>query len=187
MTREELRGLGIEDDAIIDKVLDKTHEEQASLKAQLQTAQQERDAAQTKATQYQEEIKKFDGVDIEELRAKPEQIESQYKETIKQLKLDNAIEKHLAGVKHANLLKPQIDTSKLELDDQGNVTGLDEQVNGLKETYPDFFKPSVDGIKPAKTTTEEPLTLTKEDIMKEPNTSKRQQLIEANLHLFNQE
>lgn len=42
------------------------------------------------------------------------------------------------GIKHADLLMDKIDLSKIKLGETG-VTGLDDQITGLKTKYPDFF------------------------------------------------
>lgn len=47
-----------------------------------------------------------------------------------------------SGIKHADLLMDKIDLSKIKLGETG-VTGLEDQIAGLKTKYPDFFTKEV--------------------------------------------
>lgn len=78
------------------------------------------------------QIEKFKG-DNEDLNGK-----------IKDITLDSAIKLGLVNnkAKYADLLAGKIDKSKLQLDDKGNVTGLDEQIKTLQEGYKDLFEPT---------------------------------------------
>ena len=61
---------------------------------------------------------------------------------IRNLTLDGAIEKALSGAKakHVDLLSTKIDREKLIISEDGKISGLDEQLTGLKETYKDLFE-----------------------------------------------
>lgn len=74
-----------------------------------------------------------------------------YEAKVRNLTLDSAIEKALssAKAKHSDLLSTKIDREKLVIGDDGKVTGLDEQLKGLKETYKDLFEEKMSGIPPA--------------------------------------
>lgn len=85
----------------------------------------------------------------------------QHEETIKTLKtdsetkirnltLDSAINNALtkAKAKHSDLLASKFDRDKLVINDDGTVTGLDEQLKGFKETYKDMFEVSLGGKTP---------------------------------------
>ena len=63
------------------------------------------------------------------------------------MKIDAAINKALAdnNAKHAELLAGKIDREKLIVSDDGTVSGLDEQMKGLKESYKDLFNPVLSG------------------------------------------
>ena len=101
---------------------------------------------------------KQSGADGEKLQ----EIIKQHEETIKQLKedsenkikgltLDNAINSALSksGAKHGELLAGKFDKSKLGIDEQGKVTGIDEQMKDIKEQYKDLFEAELSGIPPA--------------------------------------
>ena len=81
------------------------------------------------------QIEKFKG-DNETLNSK-----------IKDITLDSAIKLGLVNnkAKYADLLSGKIDKSKLQLDDKGNVTGLDEQIKTLQEGYKELFEPVAPG------------------------------------------
>lgn len=69
---------------------------------------------------------------------------------IKDITLESAIKLGLVNnkAKYADLLAGKIDKSKLQLDDKGNVTGLDEQIKTLQEGYKDLFEPTVPVTQP---------------------------------------
>ena len=66
------------------------------------------------------------------------------------MKIDSAITKILADnkAKHPDLLAGKFDREKLLVTDDGKVTGLDDQLKGLKETYKDMFTQTVAGREP---------------------------------------
>lgn len=74
-----------------------------------------------------------------------------YEAKVRNLTLDSAIEKALAGAKakHSDLLSTKIDREKLLISEDGKVSGLDEQLKGLKETYKDLFEEKISGPTPA--------------------------------------
>lgn len=74
-----------------------------------------------------------------------------YESKVRNLTLDSAIEKALSSskAKHSDLLSTKIDREKLIIGDDGNITGLDEQLKELKETYKDLFEEKISGISPA--------------------------------------
>lgn len=85
----------------------------------------------------------------------------QHEETIKTLKtdsetkirnltLDSAINNALtkAKAKHSDLLASKFDRDKLVINEDGTVTGLDEQLKGFKETYKDMFEVTLGGSTP---------------------------------------
>lgn len=74
-----------------------------------------------------------------------------YDTKVRNLTLDSAIEKALTGAKakHTDLLSTKIDREKLLISEDGKVSGLDEQLKGLKETYKDLFEEKISGATPA--------------------------------------
>lgn len=103
------------------------------------------------------ELKKNNG-DNEALQTKVKEYEdtiktqkADYEAKVRNLTLDSAIEKALAGAKakHSDLLFTKIDREKLLISEDGKVTGLDEQLKGLKDTYKDLFEEKISGATPA--------------------------------------
>ncbi|MEO1815257.1 MAG: phage scaffolding protein [Acetobacterium sp.] len=118
----------------------------------------------TRDTQLQE-LKDSAG-DIETLKTTIETMaqentkaEAKYQEEIKQIKLNNAIEKALSGAKAKNLraVKALLDMEKVELDGD-NLKGLDDQITALTTGEDSKFlfdaaedpKPNFRGINPAE-------------------------------------
>lgn len=88
---------------------------------------------------------------------------------IRNLTLDSAINNALtkAKAKHSDLLASKIDRDRLVINEDGTVTGLDEQIKSCKDTYKDLFEVTLGGgtppnpdTKPSKT------TVTKEEFLK---------------------
>jgi chromosome segregation ATPase len=103
------------------------------------------------------ELKKSNG-DNEGLQTKVKEYENtiktqkaDYDAKVRNLTLDSAIEKALTGAKakHSDLLSNKIDREKLLISEDGKVTGLDEQLKGLKENYKDLFEEKISGATPA--------------------------------------
>lgn len=74
---------------------------------------------------------------------------AEYEAKVRNLTLDSAIEKALTSskAKHTDLLSTKIDREKLVITD-GKVTGIEEQIKGLKESYKDLFEESLGGKTP---------------------------------------
>ncbi|MBS6764021.1 MAG: phage scaffolding protein [Clostridium sp.] len=78
------------------------------------------------------------------------QLQKDHEAELKGMKIDSAITKILADnkAKHPDLLAGKFDREKLLVTDDGKVTGLDDQLKGLKETYKDMFTQTVAGREP---------------------------------------
>lgn len=79
------------------------------------------------------------------------QLKADHEAELKGMRIDSAITKLLADnkAKHPDLLAGKFDREKLLVTDDGKVTGLDEQLKGLKETYKDMFTQTVSGREPS--------------------------------------
>ena len=78
------------------------------------------------------------------------QLQKDHEAELKGMKIDSAITKILADnkAKHPDLLAGKVDREKLLVTDDGKVTGLDDQLKGLKEIYKDMFTQTVAGREP---------------------------------------
>lgn len=142
MNRTFLKGLGLEQEAI-DSIMAEYGKDVESLKGQVTTLTQERDTAT-------EALKAYDGVDIEALKNANESLKEEYEGKIRDIKISGAIEKALTGAKakHTDLLIDKFDREKIKVDKDGKITGIEEQLNGFKESYTDLFTPDVWGKEP---------------------------------------
>lgn len=94
---------------------------------------------------------------------------AEYERKVRNLTLDSAINSVLtkAKAKHSDLLASKFDRDKLVINEDGTVTGLDEQLKGFKETYKDMFEVTLGGGTPANPDTKpSKTTLTKEEFLK---------------------
>lgn len=79
------------------------------------------------------------------------QLQKDHEAEMKGIRIDSAITKLLADnkAKHPELLSGKFDREKLIVSEDGKVTGLDEQLKTIKDTYKDMFTQAVSGITPA--------------------------------------
>lgn len=191
MKRKFLEDLGL-DKETIEKIIDQNSQDIGGYKKKVEELQetntQLKKDVETRDTQL-EELGKAGSVDdlkqqLQVAQEANEAAKAEYEETIKNMKLDAAIEKALTGVKHADLLSVKFDREKLKLNDDGQVEGLEAQVKSLKETYKDLFKPEKSGRglpNPEGGT----VTITKEQFDK-MKYSERLQLFNENKELYDQ-
>lgn len=66
-------------------------------------------------------------------------MKNQYEDKIKEMAIDQALLGKLGNAKYPELLLCKFDKSKLAVDSDGNVTGIDGQLSDLKKTYRDMF------------------------------------------------
>ncbi|CEK35452.1 minor structural GP20 protein,Phage minor structural protein GP20 [[Clostridium] sordellii] len=80
---------------------------------------------------------------IEQLQNDNKKKDEEYQAELKDLKLTNAIKLAITdSAQDIDLVTGLIDKSKLILSEGGKVTGLDEQITGLKESKSFLFKPT---------------------------------------------
>lgn len=85
---------------------------------------------------------------ITKLQGDNAQKDKDFQEKIATMKYDSAIEKALSDAIHPDLIGVKIDRTKLKLNEDDTITGLEEQVKTLKESYKDQFKPTKIGKTP---------------------------------------
>lgn len=83
----------------------------------------------------QETVKKFDGVDVEGLNKRIEDLQKKYDDDLKAEKLESEIKIELTNAKAKNekAARALLDTSIIKLDETGNVVGLKEQLENIKK------------------------------------------------------
>jgi len=174
MKKEDLVKLGL-DEETAKKVADASAEELKGFipKArfdEVNTEKKNLEAAKATLEGQLESLKNSTG-DVEAMKKQIETLQAENKAKdeahaaeIKQLKIDTAIDAALTGAKAKNVkaVKALLDLEKAELDDDGTVKGLTDQIKKLQSADDSKFlfetekKPSFKGAKPGETGKEEP-------------------------------
>lgn len=125
---------------------------------------------------------------IKELQDAATQREADYNESIKTLKIDTAITKALSksGAMNETILTGLLDRTKIAIGEDNTVTGIQEQINALKESDPYLFKQdSIKGVVPGDATPKTNDGITKEQFNKMSYLD-RVQLQESNPDLYSE-
>ena len=125
---------------------------------------------------------------IKELQDAATQREADYKESIKTLKIDTAITKALSksGAMNETILTGLLDRTKIAIGEDNTITGIQEQINALKESDPYLFKQdSIKGVVPGDATPKTNDGITKEQFNKMSYLD-RVQLQETNPDLYSE-
>lgn len=87
-------------------------------------------------TTLQDTLRKFDGVDVDGLRTQIQQMQQKYDSDIEKLTMDAAIAARVRdfGARNPQLVAGAVDRSKISRAEDGTLTGLDEQLEGLKSS-----------------------------------------------------
>ena len=128
MKRKFLVDLGLEAD-VIDKIM-------AEHGTTINAIQSVSDGYQDTIKELNSKLENFKDVDVKALNEKIA-ILTKEKDSIV---INNAIDSALTGAKHKELLKSQFQLDDIKIGEGGVVTGLEEQVNKIKENYKDFFE-----------------------------------------------
>lgn len=85
---------------------------------------------------------------IAETEAANKKMKEEYESKIREMTLDSAIRQKLTDTKYPDLLSGKFDRSKMVINADGTVTGIDEQLAVIKESYKDLFVPAASGKDP---------------------------------------
>lgn len=139
MKREDLREIGLEDDQI-DKVLAKVHQERGSDTNKTDALVAERDDLKTQLAERDADLKKS-AKDSEELTAELEELKDKYAKQGEELTeklaastLDSAVNEALGNTtaRDKGVVKKLLNYDSIKLNDDGTVTGVDEQLKELQ-------------------------------------------------------
>lgn len=146
MKLEDLTKLGVAEN-IAKQVVTLSAQELAAEKNKLTDKEAELAMASDKIKELTEAVKKFDGVDVEKLKADVAEANKKLADETAALKLDNAIALALAdsGALDKDIVRGQIDKSIVKLGDDGKLIGFSEQLERLKADKAFLF-----GAKPAE-------------------------------------
>lgn len=193
MKRKFLEDLSLEKD-VIDKIMAENGADIEAEKAKYTEANTKLEDITKQLEEANNTIKglKKNNADNEALQNQVKEYEEKikiqkadYESKVRNLTLDAAIEKALsvAKAKHTDLLSSKIERDKLVINDDNTITGLDEQLNSLKENYKDLFEVTVSGTTP--TNTESSSGITKEQFNK-MGYKERVELYNSNKELYTQ-
>lgn len=125
---------------------------------------------------------------IKELQDAATKREADYNENIKNMKIDTAITKALSksGAMNETILTGLLDRTKIAIGEDNTITGIQEQINALKESDPYLFKQdSIKGVVPGDATPKTNDGITKEQFNKMSYLD-RAQLQESNPDLYSE-
>lgn len=149
MKREELRDLGLSDEQV-SKVMGMHSAELNDVRANLQDATSERDQLKKLLEDNDNELTKLrDSAkdnetlqkQLDDLQGKFDQSKQDSENTIKTLKLNNAVDLSIAKshARNAKAVKALIDMDKVKMTDDG-LSGLDDQISSLQESDSYLFE-----------------------------------------------
>lgn len=159
MTKEELKALGVTDEAA-DKIVEDYGKNYVS-KAQFNATNEEKKAAKTELAQIKTELdglkEKAKGNEdlskqIEELKKQSEAREQEYTQKVKNMEIDGIVDRALltAKAKSVKAVRALLDLKDAEVED-GKIKGLDKQIEKLVAEAGYLFgddKPNVKGATP---------------------------------------
>jgi Phage minor structural protein GP20. len=167
MKRDFLKSLNIEND-VIDKIMAQYGADVELLKASNLSQVKEIQALENDIKQRDEQLEKLKNstANIDDLKAQIETLQNEnktnnekYQNELKQIKINNAVEKALtsANARNKKVIIPLLSEflSKANLDEQGMVIGLSEQIQKLVESDDTKFlfgtsQSTLKGVAPAQ-------------------------------------
>ena len=144
MKRDQLKDLGLNEDQI-KAVMDINGEDINKAKTGNDEISKENESLKAQLSERDKDLKKFQAqikdneeasTQLQELREKYKQDTKNLTDQIAQVKLTGAVDRALSAnkVRNTKTMKGLIDMDKVKLDDQGNLTGLDDQIAAIKKT-----------------------------------------------------
>ncbi len=183
MTKEELKELGIEDEAIATifknfvpkSQFNKVNDENKAMKEDIKALKEN--------SENSAELKEA----MAKLQKDAKEREEAYTKEVEALKLDSALALAIknAGAKGEKAMRAYLDMEKIKLED-GKLVGVEEQIEALKTAEAWLFTnsaPQVEGVKPATPPAEKPEGVTREQFNK-MTYSEKAELYENNPELF---
>lgn len=124
-----------------DSYVEKTKfDEAAAAKSNLETQIKERDKQLDTLKKTAGDKEKLEAT-IKQLQEDNKSAKTKYETDLKNLRIDSAVKLKLSGTaQDVDIVASLIDKTKLIVSDDGTVTGLDEQINPLKQSKPFLFK-----------------------------------------------
>lgn len=100
----------------------------------------------TKIADLSKKVQNFDGVDVKKLQDDVKEWKTKYDSDIKAERRSSAIKLAVAkaGARSEKALMGMLDMDSIKLDDDGKITGLDEQIAQIKKDDAFLFEPDDD-------------------------------------------
>ena len=154
MKRNQLKDLGLNEDQI-KAVMDLNGEDINNAKSGNDAIVEENNALKAQIAERDKDLKNLrkNAKDNEELSNSYKELETKYKNDtadltnkLNQTRLTSAVDRALnaSKVRNTKAIKGFLDMGKVKIDDQGNLSGLDEQIKEIHQTAPYIFD---EGIK----------------------------------------
>lgn len=144
MKRDQLKKLGLNDDQI-EKVMDLNGKDINSTKENIATLTTENESLKGQITDRDKDLKhlKSQVKDNEDLSNQFKDLQTKYKQDttdltkqLGQVKLNSAVDQSLNAnkVRNVKAVKALLNMDNVKLDDNGNLTGLDDQIKSLQKS-----------------------------------------------------
>lgn len=140
MKKEELLELGLTEEQV-DKVFALNGKAIEAQKALTLAETAKLDAANETIKKLQETVKRFDGVDVEKLKADLASAQEKYTADLSRLQLDRALDMALLTGKARDVkaMRALLDIDKIKFDND-KLSGLDEQLEALRQSHGYMFE-----------------------------------------------
>lgn len=149
MKRNQLKDLGLDEDQI-KAVMDLNGEDINNAKSGNDAIVEENNALKAQIAERDKDLKNLrkNAKDNEELSNSYKELEAKYKNDtadltnkLNQTRLTSAVDRALSAskVRDTKAIKGFLDMDKVKLDEQGNLSGLDEQIKEIHQTAPYIF------------------------------------------------
>lgn len=144
MKRDQLKELGLQDDAI-DKIMSINGSDIEKAKSSNTEIAQENEELKKQIKERDKDLKQLrnNAKDNKELTKSYEELQAKYdKDTadlsnkLSKTRLNSALDSALlkSNVRNTKAIKGFLDMSRIKLDKEGNLTGLDDQIDAIKKT-----------------------------------------------------
>jgi hypothetical protein len=149
MNKEDLKKLGLTDETVMDQIIVLHGKDIETHKGKLATIQTEVDGYKNQLADANKTIEGFKGMDIEgvkksadEWKTKAETAQAEAAKQVAALKFDHSLEKALADakVKDVVAVKAHLKIENLKLNEDGTLTGLNEQLEPLQKEKDYLFQ-----------------------------------------------
>ena len=164
MKRKFLEDLGLTKEQI-DSVIAVNGEDIEKAKGDLADVNEQLNKAKETIAERDTQLEELKKVDAQGLQSKIEELQQantkakeEYEQQLSQIKLNNALKLAITDAQDIDLVIGQLDQTKIKLEENGALTGLDEQLKPLRENKGFLFKTdsTPSGFKPNHSKTDVP-------------------------------